>query len=134
MNDFGVLNSRKRALIALIHSLVFWGIAMHGFASAKAGITHGSAATGDYILIAIYVVVTSILSWLVSVSRCIREKTYFALCATSATFGLLRTTFGDIAMPAAQYLRVIMLTSAVTVGVLILRSFARPVPERALPE
>lgn len=134
MNDFGVLNSRKRALIALIHSLVFWGIAMHGFASAKAGITHGSAATGDYILIAIYVVVASILAWLVTISRCVRERIYFALCATSATFGLLRTTLGDATIPAAQYLRVIMLTSAVTVGVLILRSFARPDPERVLPE
>ena len=134
MNDFGVLNSRKRALIALLHSVAFWGIAIHGFASAKAGITHGSTATGDYILAAIYVVVASILSWLVTVSRCARERIYFALCATSATFGLLRTTFGDVTMPAAQYLRVIMLTSAVTVGVLILRSFARPVPERALPE
>ena len=38
MNDFGVLNNRKRALIALIHSFVFLGIAMHGFVSPKAGI------------------------------------------------------------------------------------------------
>ena len=38
MNDFGVLTNRKRALIALIHSLVFLGIAMHGFASPKAGV------------------------------------------------------------------------------------------------
>jgi len=35
MNDFGVLNNRRRALIALIHSLVFLGIAMHGFASPR---------------------------------------------------------------------------------------------------
>ena len=51
---------------------------------------------------------------------------YFALCASSATFGLLRTIFGDAALPAAQYLRVVMLTSAVVVGILIFRSFSRP--------
>ena len=38
MNDFGVLTNRKRAVIALIHSVVFLGIAMHGFASPKSGI------------------------------------------------------------------------------------------------
>jgi hypothetical protein len=134
MNDFGVLNNRKRALIALIHSLVFWGIAIHGFAATKAGIVHGAAAAGDSILIATYLLVASILAWLVSLSRCIREKIYFALCATSATFGLLRTTFGDASVPAAQYLRVIMLTSAVAVGTLILRAYSRPATERALSE
>jgi len=134
MNDFGVLNSRKRALIALIHSLVFWGIAVHGFASPKAGILHGSGVTGDFILIAIYLVVASILAWLVSLSRCLWERVYFALCASSATFGLLRTIFGDGTLPAAQYLRVVMLSSAVAVGVLIVRVLSRPVSESVLPE
>jgi hypothetical protein len=134
MNDFGVLNNRKRALIALIHSVVFWGIALHGFAVPKAGIVHGPGATGDFILIPVYLLVTSILSWLVSISRCTREKIYFALCATSATFALLRTTFGDAAMPAAQYLRVLMLSSAIAVGALILRAYSHPVAERALSE
>ena len=104
MNDFGVLNNRKRALIALIHSVVFLGIATHGFLSPKAGVLHGQGGTGDFILIAIYVVVASILAWLVSLSRCARERIYFAFCASSATFGLLRSIFGDPALPAAQYL------------------------------
>lgn len=134
MNDYGVLNNRKRALIALIHSVVFLGIASHGFLSPKMGILRGSSATGDFILIGIYLVVASILAWLVSLSRCLRERAYFVLCTSSATFGLLRTIFGDGAIPAAQYLRVIMLSSAVAVGILIVRSFSRPVPERALPE
>jgi hypothetical protein len=129
MNDFGVLNSRKRALIALIHSFVFLGIALHGFASVKPGVLRGSAALGDLILIGIYLVVASILAWLVSLSRCLRERAYFAMCATSATFGLLRTIFGDPSLPAAQYMRVIMLSSAVGVGVLILRNFSRLVSE-----
>jgi hypothetical protein len=133
MNDFEVLNNRKRALIALIHSLVFLGIAMHGFASPKAGILlPGLVATGDLVLIGIYLTVASILAWLVSIARCAKERVYFVLCACSATFGLLRTVFGDAALPAAQYLRVIMLTSAVLVGTSIFRSFSHAVTEENL--
>ena len=96
MNDFGVLNNRKRALIALIHSLVFLGIAIHGFASPKAGVLlRGSGETGDFVLIGIYLTVASILAWLVSLARCAKERMYFGLCTGSATFGLLRTIFGD---------------------------------------
>lgn len=134
MTDFGVLNSRKRAVIALIHSFIFLGIALHGFISPKGGILRGPGATGDFILIGIYLVVASILGWLVTLSRCIRERLYFALCTCSATFGLLRTIFGDPALPIAQYMRVIMLSSAVAVGILILRTFSRPVTEAILPE
>jgi hypothetical protein len=135
MNDFGVLTNRKRALIALIHSLAFLGIAMHGFASPKAGVLlPGSGATGDFVLIGIYLVVASILAWLVSIARCAKERVYFALCASSATFGLLRTIFGDASIPAAQYLRVIMLTSAVMVGGWIFRCFSRPASENILSD
>jgi hypothetical protein len=134
MNDFGVLTNRKRALIALIHSVAFLGIATHGFISSKAGILHGRGATADFILLAIYLVVASILAWLVSLSRCTRERIYFAFCASSATFGLLRTIFGDLALPAAQYLRVVMLSSAVVVGTHILRSFSRPLPGQVISE
>jgi len=130
MNDFGVLNNRKRALIALIHSFVFLGIAIHGFASPKAGILAGTAAIGDFILVGIYLIVASILAWLVSLSRCLRERAYFAMCATSASFGLLRTILGDSSLPIAQYMRVIMLSSAVAVGILIFRNFSRPVSEQ----
>lgn len=135
MNEFGILTNRKRALIALAHSLVFLGIAMHGFTSPKAGVLlQGFGATADIILIMIYLVVASILAWLVSVSRCAKERVYFALCASSATFGLLRTIFGDAALPAAQYLRVIMLTAAVVLGAWIFRSFSRPVTENVLSD
>src|ERR1035438_6096689 len=106
--EFGILTNRKRALVALVHSVVFLGIASHGFASTKAGIlTPGLVATADIVLIAIYLTVASILAWLATLSKCARERVYFALCTSSATFGLLRTVFGDIALPAAQYLRVI---------------------------
>lgn len=126
MNDFGVLTNRKRAVIALIHSIVFLGVAFHGFVSPKSGVLRGSQAAGDLILIAIYLIVASILVWLVSISRGLVERAYFALCATSASAGLLRTIFGDHAVPPAQYLRVVMLSSAVGIGVLIVRSYQRP--------
>jgi hypothetical protein len=135
MSEFAILNSRKRALIALVHSFVFLGIAFHGFASPKAGIIGSSLVpTGDVALIVIYLIVASILIWLVTLSRCTRERLYFVLCASSATFGLLRTVFGDSALPVAQYLRVIMLTSAVIVGTGILRSFSRPAAQTALSD
>jgi hypothetical protein len=135
MNDFGVLNNRKRALIALIHSVIFLGIAVHGFVSPKAGVLlPGLVATGDLVLIGIYLTVASILAWLVSIARCTKERVYFALCACSATSGLLRTVFGDASLPVAQYLRVIMLTSAVVVGIGIFRSFASPVTEDVLSD
>ena len=125
MNDFGVLTNRKRAVIALVHSIVFLGIASHGFFSPKAGIMHRSGTAGDFILIAIYMIVASILVWLVSISRGLVERAYFALCATSAISGLLRTIFGDRVVPPAQYLRVLMLSSAVAIGLLIVRSHSR---------
>jgi hypothetical protein len=134
MNDFGILTSRKRALIALIHSVVFLGVAIHGFASPKSGILHGYGPTGDFVLLMIYTSVASILGWLVSISRCLQERVYFTLCACSASFGLLRVVFGDTSLPAAQYLRVIMLVSAVGVGAFIVRSFSRLVPEPVMSE
>lgn len=135
MNDFYILNNRKRALIAMLHSLVFLGIALHGFAAPKVGIvTTGFTPAGDVVLIAVYLAVASILLWLVILSRCLRERLYFLLCAGSATSGLLRTVFGDATLPEAQYLRVVLLTSAVVVGTTILRLFSRLVPEDALSD
>ena len=134
MKEFVILTNRKRAVIALVHSFVFLGIALAGFASRKTGIVHGLGPASDFILAMIYITVTSILVWLASISRCARERLYFALCASSATFGLLRTGFGDAAFPAAQYLRVIMLTSAVLVGTWIFRSFSRRAVENVLSD
>ncbi len=135
MNKFAILNSRKRAVIALAHSLVFLGIALHGFISPRtAAVFHGPGAMAGVILVSIYLIVSSVLAWLVSISRCAVERLYFALCASSATFGLLRIIFGDAGLPAAQYMRVTMLTSAVIVGTWILRSYSRPVPEDALSD
>ena len=88
MNDFGVLTNRKRAVIALIHSIVFLGIAFRGFVSLKAGVLHGSGTAGDVILIAIYLIVASILVWLVSISR--------GLVEMPAEIEPMKTTVRDI--------------------------------------
>lgn len=126
MQRFAILSNRKRARIALAHSCVFLAIALHGFISSKAGLIHGGSGRADLILVAIYFVVAGILACLVTLSRCARERFYFILCASSATLGMLRTVFGDAALPLAQPLRVVALASAVAVGFSISRSFSPP--------
>jgi hypothetical protein len=125
MRHFGVLTNRKRAVIALIHSIVFLGVAASGFVSPKLGILHGNGVTGDFVLIGIYLIVSSILLWLITISRGVVERMYFAVCAISAISGLLRTILGDHAVPPAQYIRVLMLTSAVAIGLGIVRYYSR---------
>jgi hypothetical protein len=103
-----------------------------GFASRRPALSlHGAGATAGGILLFIYVTVTSILLGLTWISRCTRERLYFAFCATGASMGLLRIWFGDVALPVAQYLRVLMLLCAVVTGTMILRSFG---PELAPDE
>jgi hypothetical protein len=125
MRHFGVLTNRKRAVIALIHSIVFLGVAASGFVSPKVGILHGNGVTGDFVLIGIYLIVSSILLWLITISRGVVERMYFAVCAISAISGLLRTILGDHAVPPAQYIRVLMLSSAVAIGSGIVRYYSR---------
>jgi hypothetical protein len=125
MRHFGVLTNRKRAVIALIHSIVFLGVAASGFVSPKLGILHGNGLTGDFVLIGIYLIVSSILLWMITISRGVVERMYFAVCAISAISGLLRTILGDHAVPPAQYIRVLMLSSAVAIGLGIVRYYSR---------
>jgi uncharacterized ion transporter superfamily protein YfcC len=124
MGDFAILTNRKRALIALAHSIVFFVLAVGGFTSPKQAFWHGPGLVPGGVLLVIYVTVGSILAWLTRLSRCAKERAYFAFCTCSATFGFLRTLFGDAALPVAQYFRVIMLASAILTGFWILRSFS----------
>lgn len=133
MPDFAILNTRKRLLIALIHSVVFWGIAVHGFSDSKSGLM-ASFTRGDALRAGIYFTVAAVLLWLVSISSCVRERLYFALCAGSATLGLLRVTLGDAALPAAQYLRVGLLTTAVLLGAGLLRAASTSRTQSAVTE
>jgi hypothetical protein len=124
MREFAILTNRKRALVALIHSIVFLLIAFRQMIAATpaTGIWLPSAVpTGTWVLCAIFVVVSSILLWLFAISRGWIERLYFGMCAVSASSGLLRTAFGDQAFHAGLYVRVVMLMSAVLVGTLIVR-------------
>jgi hypothetical protein len=135
MGDFSILTNRKRAIVALVHSIVFLIIATRQMVGANpaAGIWVASVSTGTWVLCGIFVVVSSILLWLFLISRGWMEKFYFGLCTVSATSGLLRTAFGDQAFHAGLYIRVIMLVSAVLVGLLIVRAHSRT-DERLQPD
>ena len=121
MPEFAILTNRKRAMIALLHSVAFLLLALRGFASAKTGVSLHSGVTSDLVLLFLFLTVATILLWLAGMARCTMERLYFGFCTGSASFGLLRVLFGDTTLPAAQYLRVLMLICAVAVGTWIWR-------------
>src|SRR5271165_1805327 len=102
MESFSILNSRKRAVIALVHTVFFLAVAaiQAAVSHAQPLTFHGPRPTGGLILLAIYVIVTSVLLTLLAVSHCAKEKLYFSLCSASAGFGLLRIVLGDPALHA----------------------------------
>ncbi|HYG98497.1 MAG TPA: hypothetical protein VD837_05145 [Terriglobales bacterium] len=84
--------------------------------------SHNSASALTMVII--YGVVTGVLLVLVRISRGGLERLYFACCASSATFGLLRLVFGDPPLHVAQYMRIAMLVCAAVVGTIIVRMHA----------
>src|ERR1700683_338039 len=128
MNGFSILTNRKRAIVALAHSLVFLLIAVRQMVAATpaAGVWIRSAVRpGTWILCAIFAIVSSILLWLLIISRGWMEKIYFAFCTISAGSGLLRIAAGDQVFHTGLYIRVVMLVSAAMVGLLIVRTHSR---------
>jgi hypothetical protein len=124
MGGFSILTNRKRALVALVHSVIFLLIAVRQMVASTpaAGVWLPSTVRpGTWILCAIFSIVSAILLWLLIISRGWMEKFYFAFCTLSATSGLLRTAAGDQAFHAGIYIRVVMLVSAALVGLLIVR-------------
>ena len=123
MDRFAIINNRKRAIIALVHSVFFLGVAAVQLAISHTlpFSWHGARATAGIILLAIYTIVTTVLLVLLRFSACTREKLYFALCAASAGFGLLRILLGDPVLHT-NILRVLFLFCAVMVGTGILRT------------
>jgi hypothetical protein len=134
MGGFSILTNRKRAIVALVHSVVFLLIAVRQMVAATpaAGVwLPASVRTGTWILCGVFSTVSAILLWLLVISRGWMEKFYFAFCTLSATSGLLRTAAGDQAFHSGLYLRVVMLISAVLVGLLIVRRHSRTNAEYA---
>jgi hypothetical protein len=123
MHSFSILNSRKRAIIALIHTVIFLGVAalQTALSHAKAFSLHGDKAVGGIVLLTIYTIVTTVLLILLKMASHASERLYFALCATSAALGLLRVLLGDPALHAGL-LRVLLLSAAVVVGTVIWRT------------
>jgi len=124
MGGFSILTNRKRAIVALVHSVVFLLLAVRQMVAANPapGIWVASTVSrGTWILCGIFASVSAILLWLFVISRGWTEKIYFGFCTISATSGLLRTAAGDQAFHAGLYIRVVMLVSAVVVGLLIVR-------------
>lgn len=124
MSGFSILTNRKRAIVALVHSVVFLLIALRQMVAATpaAGVWQPSTVRpATWILCGILAIVSSILLWLLVISRGWMEKIYFAFCTISATSGLLRTAAGDQTFHAGLYIRVVMLVSAVAVGLMIVR-------------
>jgi hypothetical protein len=131
MDSFSILTNRKRAIIALVHTIIFLCVAalQTALSHAPAFSLHGGKVTGGIVLLAIYTIVTTVLLILLRAAGHASEKLYFALCATSAAFGLLRVLLGDQALHAGV-LRVFLLSCAVVVGTAILRIHsAQPVAE-----
>jgi len=112
MYGYTILNSRKRVIIALIHTVVFCGVAavQVRFPPAKSPI-----------LTAVYAIVSAVLALLAAKSGCARERLYFACCMSSAALGLARQIVGDPALHPAVYLRVALLAAAVLLGFSMLR-------------
>jgi hypothetical protein len=128
MGGFSILTNRKRAIVALAHSVVFLLIAVRQMVAATpaAGVWLPSTVRpGTWILCGIFAIVSSILLWLLVISSGWMEKFYFAFCTISAGSGLLRTAAGDQTFHAGLYIRVMMLVSAVLVGLLIVRGHSR---------
>ena len=124
MREFSILTNRKRAIVALAHSIIFLLIAVHQMVDARpaAGIWISSTVPrGTWILCGIFALVSAVLMWLFAVSSGWVERIYFALCTVSASSGLLRIVAGDRTFHAGLYIRVAMLLSAVFVGLVIVR-------------
>ncbi len=123
MDRFAIINNRKRAIIALVHSVFFLGVASVQLTLSHAApfsIRSEKAVAGAFLL-GIYLVVTTVLLVLLYFSRCARERLYFGLCAASAGFGLVRILLGDPVLHA-NVLRVFLLLCAVLIGGGILRA------------
>jgi hypothetical protein len=127
MKNYTILTNRKRAVIALVHSIFFLGVASLQLAVSRTAAfsLHGQRAAGGVTLLAIYGIVSMILIWLVGISGCVKERLYFGLCGMSAAFGIVRTIFGDPVFHA-NLLRVLLLASAVLLCTHILRNHSMP--------
>jgi hypothetical protein len=132
--EFSILTNRKRAIIALVHSVAFLLLAMRDLAvqTRLGGVVNRiHVPIGAIALVAIYLIVSSIPLYLFRRSIGLAEKLYFGFCSASATAGLVRAVVGDAAFPAGQYVRVGMLLAAVFTGLALWRMHSDSLPAQA---
>ena len=120
MNPYVILTNRKRAIVALVHTVVFLVVAIITGMLVIQPLRSGSAK-GAWIMAGAYVLISTALLVLTAISRPMRERLYFGCCTVSASFGLARQVFGDAQLPSAVYVRVAMLVCAVVLGVSIMK-------------
>jgi hypothetical protein len=120
MSRYVILTNRKRAIIALIHTVAFLGLAvLTGMLTVRA--LHSGSPASAWIMTTVYVLVSVVLLVLTVLSGTAQERIYFSFCAASAGFGLARQLLGDAQIHAAVYARVLLLMCAVGTCVMILR-------------
>jgi|SRR5580704_9571267 hypothetical protein len=132
--EFSILTNRKRAVIALVHSIAFLLLATRDLAvqTRLGGVVNRiHVPVGAMLLVAVYLIVSSILLYLFGRSIGLTEKLYFGFCSASASAGLVRAVVGDAAFPAGQYVRVGMLLAAVFTGIALWRMHSEPMPAPA---
>jgi hypothetical protein len=135
MNSYGILNSRKRAIIALVHTIVFGLLALYQLLIKQHPVgllltTHGNRV-GPIALTTIYLIVTVVLLILLRYSRCAIERIYFSFVSTSAGIGLLRAIAGDPTAYTELAMRVMLLGCAVITGLMIVRTHTQASPQFA---
>jgi hypothetical protein len=125
VSGFRILTTRKRIIVALVHTVAFLALAIALSRTLVRPLRTASAA-GAWALAGVYLAVTVALLVLLGFAGP-AERLYFALCASSAGFGLARQILGDPRMHSAIYLRVALLSCAVISASSMLRRHVRPV-------
>jgi hypothetical protein len=131
MRGFVILTTRKRVVVALVHTVVFLLVALLLARISVRPLTMASPP-GSWALAGVYTVVTGVLAILVAYAGR-AEKLYFALCAASAALGLARQILGDPRLHAAVYVRVAQLAGAVFLGFLLLGRHRAAPAEAPMP-
>ena len=135
MHRYRILNSRKRAVIALVHSIAFGLLALYQFAIRHHPVPLLRAArsqvAGPIAITAIYLIVTVVLVSLVRYSGDPLERLYFAFCAASAAAGWWRVTIGDPTLRFGSFFRVLMLGCAIILCSVIVLQQSEAAPQLA---
>jgi hypothetical protein len=120
---FVILTNRKRVIIALVHTVVFFALAIYTSTLSVRPLISRSPASA-WIMAGVYLIVSAALVALTAVAGASYERLYFGFCGASALLGLARQIAGDLRLHAAAPARVALLACAVLTGMALLRATA----------